>query len=283
MLLSHRSQQPFYSGDGRAPLPPRRVLATSTSLRAVGSLVAASLLLSAATLALLVQTTGWRGAVLRGVSLRATALPSVSTTLLATGAETETDAGLDHLLEALRTLQDDGQGGAVAMGVSGAAVQFALAFDGQHVTPGDVVPVAQARAPPAVLIRPLTASDGQGKEQFACVLVDIDAPDPASPTHAPFLHYAVANLSRGDNAPPADAQAPPVVVPYFPVSPPTGEHRYVALLLLQTAALARDETESARLAAHRANFDLVGFARAHGLRLVATSTFYSRPPAGGQQ
>lgn len=127
-----------------------------------------------------------------------------------------------------------------------------------------------------MLIRPLTAETPAAR--FACILVDIDAPDPANPSHSPFLHYVVANLTRGDNAAPADGSAAPVVVPYYPVSPPMGEHRYVALLLHQAEdAFARDSDESARLATHRANFDIVAFARVHRLHLVATSTFYSHP------
>lgn len=279
MLLSQR-QQPFYSGGHRAgapPLPPRRVFAARSSFRAVGALVAAAFVVSAATLALVVQTAGWRGAVFHGVAFRLSApqlysAPSTDT-LLATELETVgADAGFQQLIDSLNALGDDQD--EVAMSVNGAAIQFALAYNGQHVTPGDFVPQEQAHDAPAVLIRPLTTDAAR----FACILVDIDAPDPANPSHSPFLHYVVANLTRGDNAPPADGQAVPVVVPYYPVSPPMGEHRYVALLMHQSGpALARDEAESARLATHRANFDLVGFARAHSLHLVATSTFYSHP------
>lgn len=128
--------------------------------------------------------------------------------------------------------------------------------------------MVQAKHAPDVLIR------GDDEGPFALLLIDIDAPDPANPSHAPFLHYIVANLSTGNND-----QSPAVVVPYYPVSPPMGEHRYVALLLRQSEApgLVHDDDETDKLTAHRANFDVLAFVQAHNLHLVATSTFYSHP------
>lgn len=112
------------------------------------------------------------------------------------------------------------------------------------------------------------------------MLVDIDAPDPADPSHAPFLHYIVADLEPAQQ----QAQEGHVIVPYFPVTPPVGKHRYVSLLFRQpeapVAALGTAETEQlARLSVQRANFNVAAFASDHALVFVGSAHFVSQPAA----
>jgi phosphatidylethanolamine-binding protein (PEBP) family uncharacterized protein len=111
------------------------------------------------------------------------------------------------------------------------------------------------------------------------VLVDIDAPDPKAPTHAPFLHYILAGLAVDEQSVQDQLlhQDEVVVVPYYPVTPPVGEHRYVSLLFRQQGI--DPDAPEAGLTAQRANFNVAAFAMKHKLDLVATSSFHSHPAA----
>lgn len=111
-----------------------------------------------------------------------------------------------------------------------------------------------------------------GDGLFTWILIDIDAPDPANPAHAPFLHMIEANL-LGNQSQPALT-----VVPYYPVSPPIGQHRYVSMLFRQPALqTADDQQQQQTLAGQRSKFDVPAYARAHALTLTDTTYFYSQP------
>lgn len=107
------------------------------------------------------------------------------------------------------------------------------------------------------------------------MLVDIDAPDPKAPTHAPFLHYILADLTVDGQS--QQQQQEVEVVPYYPVTPPIGEHRYISLLFRQQDS--GPDAPDAALTAKRSNFDVAGFVKTHNLQLVATSSFHSHPVA----
>lgn len=106
------------------------------------------------------------------------------------------------------------------------------------------------------------------------MLVDIDAPDPAEPSHAPFLHYIVADIraESGQQATSTTAGGR-VLVPYYPVTPRVGTHRYVSLLFQQRT----DKQPLERLGDQRANFDVAAFADDRALVLVQSAHFYSEP------
>lgn len=115
---------------------------------------------------------------------------------------------------------------------------------------------------------------------FTWMLIDIDAPDPEDPSHAPFLHYIVTNLDASNSRQPVVTQQQ-VVVPYYPVTPPKGEHRYVSLLFHQQALYSRSpanqQEPDEQLSAQRSNFDVAAYAADHMLELASTSHFYSQP------
>lgn len=115
---------------------------------------------------------------------------------------------------------------------------------------------------------------------FTWMLIDIDAPDPEDPSHAPFLHYIVANLDASNSKQPVITQQQ-VIVPYYPVTPPKGEHRYVSLLFRQQAPHSRSPASQPgpdeQLSAQRSNFDVATYATDHALKLASMSHFYSQP------
>lgn len=77
-----------------------------------------------------------------------------------------------------------------------------------------------------------------------------------------------------------DAKQQNVVVPYYPVTPPKGEHCYVSLLFRQRAPHA---SLTAEQNVERRNFDVVAFARDHRLVLASTSHFYSQAAVGEKE
>ncbi|KAI9981929.1 hypothetical protein PInf_009712 [Phytophthora infestans] len=123
---------------------------------------------------------------------------------------------------------------------------------------------------PALRLAADTAAD-----RYTYVLIDIDAPDPKAPTHAPFLHYIVAGLAANGQS--TSQQDTVEVVSYYPVTPPIGEHRYVSLLFRQQES--DPSAPDADLTAKRANFDVDEFTKKHKLDLVDKSYFHSRPAA----
>ncbi|GMF14224.1 unnamed protein product [Phytophthora lilii] len=182
------------------------------------------------------------------------------TTLRLSAAELDTASVLQQLDLQLSDDADDN-----------GTVQVIVAFDGDHpVTSGQYLPMNEAQAAPSISVETsATSSD----ERYTYVLIDIDAPDPKAPTHAPFLHYILAGLTSGKQN-----EQQVVVVPYYPVTPPVGEHRYVSLLFRQQEGGDPDAPD-ADLTAKRTNFDVAGFAKEHNLDLVATSIFLSHPAA----
>ncbi|KDO28630.1 hypothetical protein SPRG_06485 [Saprolegnia parasitica CBS 223.65] len=109
-----------------------------------------------------------------------------------------------------------------------------------------------------------------GDGWFSVMMVDMDAPSPANASHAPFLHYLVANVA-------AAHETPTIVTSYFPVLPPTGTHRYVTLLLQQRHYAAHAELSFYLESSHRSNFDMVGYAAQHHLCVADTRLFTSSP------
>lgn len=67
------------------------------------------------------------------------------------------------------------------------------------------------------------------------------------------------------------------VVPYYPVSPPIGQHRYVSMLFRQAALQASDDQQQQTLASQRSKFDVPAYAATHALELADTTYFYSQP------
>ncbi|TYZ58440.1 hypothetical protein PybrP1_000251 [[Pythium] brassicae (nom. inval.)] len=149
-------------------------------------------------------------------------------------------------------------------------VSFSIAYNGRRVRNGDFVPMDEAASAPSI-----TVADGSAL--FTWVLVDVDAPDPADPSHAPFLHYIVADLrAAAGSEPPPQAAAGRVLVPYYPVTPPVGAHRYVSLLFRQHEGDSAEPPRK-RLGEQRANFDVAAFAEDRALVLVQSAHFYSKP------
>ncbi|RLN47499.1 hypothetical protein BBJ29_000617 [Phytophthora kernoviae] len=150
-------------------------------------------------------------------------------------------------------------------------VRISIVFDHDTVTSGDYVPMKKAEAAPSISVEGRAVDSA---ELFTYVLVDIDAPDPKAPTHAPFLHYILADLSVDEQGAQGEQQQEEVVVvPYYPVTPPVGEHRYVSLLFRQQGDNL--DGHDTTLTEKRSNFDVAGFATEHKLELVTTSSFHS--------
>ena len=63
---------------------------------------------------------------------------------------------------------------------------------------------------------------------YTLICTDPDAPDPANPTKAEFVHWIVTNIQKGD------IKSGDKVLSYVGPAPPTGVHRYVFLLYKQS-------------------------------------------------
>ncbi|KAG2531777.1 hypothetical protein JM18_000980 [Phytophthora kernoviae] len=151
-----------------------------------------------------------------------------------------------------------------------AGALVSIAFFVSMLLMGAVIQSTGAEAAPSISVEGRAVDSA---ELFTYVLVDIDAPDPKAPTHAPFLHYILADLSVDEDAQGEQQQEEVVVVPYYPVTPPVGEHRYVSLLFRQQGDNL--DGHDTTLTEKRSNFDVAGFATEHKLELVTTSSFHS--------
>ncbi|RLN87832.1 hypothetical protein BBJ28_00012855 [Nothophytophthora sp. Chile5] len=235
-----------------APPPSSRPPSGSSSLRAAGFLVAAAFFVSMVFVWAAAPSLGLRGVAFRP---RHDPLQNLVATARLTTEESDVAAVLQFPNEA----------------VVDRDVRVSIAFTRHHPVPEDsFVPVKEVRKCPAVA----------SAVSYTYILVDIDAPDPEAPTHAPFLHYLVAGLSVDGQRvqdPLQFEHQEVVVVPYYPVSPPVGEHRYVSLLFRQLQSAP--EGQDATLTKRRTNFDVDGYAAAHELQLVANSSFHSHPEA----
>ncbi|GLE00197.1 hypothetical protein PINS_up008924 [Pythium insidiosum] len=207
-------------------------------------------------LSLLLAITGTTQSALRGVSAEAMSLSQ----------EIESPLHSDVMTAILKSV-----GASVDDAVDSSA-SVDLLYSGETVSTGAFVPMLKASGAPKVSVR--------GPSVYTLVLVDIDAPDPQDPSHSPFLHYIVANLEQVDKDLKL-AEPPTEVVSYFAVSPPIGDHRYVALLFDQgperidpKELLPLDETYKRA----RSNFDVGAFAKREGLRYVTFNYFYSHKP-----
>ncbi|CEG46583.1 Phosphatidylethanolamine binding protein [Plasmopara halstedii] len=232
-------------------LPPPLLTPASFSLRGAGLLVTAAFLVSMMLMGLVLQFVE--------VSSIMLVKENDSPTTLRLAAKEQTIASVSAPPLNLYTTEDE---------KNLDNLRVIIAFDGDHpVLPGQYVPMDEAQQAPSVCIE---GHITDYSERFTYVLIDLDAPDPRAPTHAPFLHYILANLvATGKNVQDNDKI---VVVPYYPVTPPVGEHRYVSLLFcqLQGPPRALDEIK-------RANFDVTEFATKNMLELVASSSFHSHP------
>ncbi|KAE9035623.1 hypothetical protein PR001_g7116 [Phytophthora rubi] len=236
-------------------LPPPLLAPASFSLRGAGYLVAATFVVSMVFMGAVMQSMG-----VDGIAPNQLHAPLRTLRLAAVALDTDSAQILQQWNLQLR---DDAEGDG--------NVQLSIAFNSDKpVTSGQYVPMSEAQEAPSVSVE--GGADG-GAQRYTYVLVDIDAPDPEAPTHAPFLHYILADLTTGDQN-----QQPEVeVVPYYPVTPPIGEHRYISLLFRQHDS--GPDAPDAELTAKRSNFDVPGFVKTHKLELVATSSFHSHPVA----
>ncbi|DAZ97356.1 TPA: hypothetical protein N0F65_010790 [Lagenidium giganteum] len=140
-----------------------------------------------------------------------------------------------------------------------------ISYLGDRVADEQYVPMKNAATPPSVEIT------GQ-RHQYTWILIDVSAPNATHPTHAPWLHYLVANLD------PEQPDQQQIEVPYYPATPPFGDHQYVSLLLSQDDTEPENEaSDDEDWSANRSKFDVVGYAEDHGLRYVSHTTFISNP------
>lgn len=144
-----------------------------------------------------------------------------------------------------------------------AAANLTLAYEGVSVAPGEFVHMEDAANPPTARIH-----GGDDEVSYVWMLVDIDAPDPSHPDHSPFLHYIVSNVG---------ASAPKTIVPYYPITPPVGKHRYVSMLFRASREMGSVHVPHEKWSKNRSSFDVVGFARDHDLHLVSLTHFVSKP------
>ncbi|KAG6622139.1 Phosphatidylethanolamine binding protein [Phytophthora cinnamomi] len=237
-------------------LPPSLLAPASFSLRGAGYLVATAFLVSMVFMAAVMQSVGVDGIAPNQLRIAHQSL----TTLRLAAVELDTDS-TQILQQWNLQLSDNAE--------SDGAVQLSIAFNSDSpVTSGQYVPMSEAQEAPSVSVE---GGADDGSQRYTYILVDIDAPDPKAPTHAPFLHYILAGLTAGA----LDQQQEVVVVPYYPVTPPIGEHRYISLLFRQQDS--GPDAPDAELAAKRSNFDVAGFVKTHKLELVTTSSFHSHP------
>ncbi|OWZ19648.1 hypothetical protein PHMEG_0006078 [Phytophthora megakarya] len=239
-------------------LPPPLLAPASFSLRGAGILVASAFLVSMVLMGVVMHSVGVDGI----ASTQRNDGRSLPTLRLA--AE-EVDASVPA--QVLQQLH-------LQLSANGDNVQVSIAFNADHpVTPGQYVPMDEAKEAPSVTVEGRTSNSAN---RYTYILVDIDAPDPKDPTHAPFLHYILAGLATNEQGVQNQSQNQEVVVvPYFPVTPPVGEHRYVSLLFRQQGSFP--DAPDANLTAKRSNFNVAVFATTNKLDLVATSSFHSHP------
>ncbi|KAG6965294.1 hypothetical protein JG688_00007287 [Phytophthora aleatoria] len=244
-------------------LPPQPLAPASFSLRGAAFLVATAFIVSMVFMVAVMQSVGVDGIASNQLQNDGASFPALR-------LAADTALVQARVLQQLHVpLSSDAKGND--------SIRVSIAFDQDHpVTPEQYVPMNEAQAAPSVFIE---GSVADSAERYTYVLIDIDAPDPKAPTHAPFLHYILAGLAvNGQSAQDQlQQQHEVVVVPYYPVTPPVGEHRYVSLLFRQQES--GPDAPDAELTAKRTNFDVAEFAKKHKLDLVATSYFHSHPAA----
>ena len=142
-----------------------------------------------------------------------------------------------------------------------------------HLPCGAALPCAAIRTTRAPAVE-IEGAAARQEQWFTLLLVDPDAPDPASPRCAQWLHWMVTDirLPAGDSG--TVRVRGRTVVPFARPTPPVGEHRYVLLLLRQHAA---------PMAVHappsRCKFDALAFGRAHRMDTVPAALQWFRATA----
>ncbi|KAG3102882.1 hypothetical protein PI124_g14543 [Phytophthora idaei] len=244
-------------------LPPQPLAPASFSLRGAAFLVATAFIVSMVFMVAVMQSVGVDGIASNQLQNDGASFPALR-------LAADTALVQARVLQQLHVpLSSDAKGND--------SIRVSIAFDQDHpVTPEQYVPMNEAQSAPSVFIE---GSVADSAERYTYVLIDIDAPDPKAPTHAPFLHYILAGLAvNGQSAQDQlQQQHEVVVIPYYPVTLPVGEHRYVSLLFRQQES--GPDAPDAELTAKRTNFDVAEFAKKHKLDLVATSYFHSHPAA----
>ncbi|TMW67803.1 hypothetical protein Poli38472_007475 [Pythium oligandrum] len=241
-------------------MPLRAYPRHSYSLSA-GMQVLMAFTLTAFLMGMLVHMTGTTDVVLRGVQAKTMMQAQGIAVPLAAPDEPTTSDVLKEILSKVAKDVDVEE-------LTADDSTFSVEYNGHKLHPGSFIPMIKAATAPNVTV------DREGA--YTWILIDIDAPDPADPSHAPFLHAITANLGKSTD----DGDSGPVpVVSYFPVSPPTGAHRYVSLLFQQLDAADKDELSGYEdeLKGRRPNFDVADYVDRENLAFVAYSYFYSTP------
>jgi phosphatidylethanolamine-binding protein (PEBP) family uncharacterized protein len=122
-------------------------------------------------------------------------------------------------------------------------------------TEGPMLRQEKTETPPTVSWDPAPAT------LYTIIAWDPDAPSPAAPTAAPWLHWLAINLSG-----PADSI--PAQVSWAAATPPQGVHRYYIGLFKQEQDRISPPTPS-----QRQNFPLAQFVKQNNLTLLAYKGF----------
>jgi phosphatidylethanolamine-binding protein (PEBP) family uncharacterized protein len=139
---------------------------------------------------------------------------------------------------------------------------FEATLDGVPLTTdGPTIPQQKTEDPPVLSWNPQPAT------VYTVIAWDPDAPSPAAPTAAPWLHWLATNLSG-----PADSL--PAQVAWAAATPPQGTHRYIVGLFKQT-----QDHISPLTPPQRGNFPLKNFIEQHNLALLAYRGFRVKAPA----
>ncbi len=144
-----------------------------------------------------------------------------------------------------------------------------------ELQPGQRLTAAAASGAPVLSWAPHHAPPGVGEAPFTrhtVLLFDPDAPSPVNPVMRSWLHWLVVNCAGGDAGSGREAVA------YAGPSPPTGAHRYVALVCRQTG---HGELSAAGVAPpSRGKFDVAAFCLRHALEPEGIAWWTTAAPGG---
>lgn len=140
-------------------------------------------------------------------------------------------------------------------------LEWTLKFQEQPIQPLMYVSKEKAATPPVI-----TLNKNTDERLYSFILIDLDAPAPTQPIHAPYLHCIMSNLG------PMSA-SPLTIMEYVPISPKEGIHRYIGLMFEQEREF--DPSEKLNPNVERAQFSIAEFAQEKDLNLAAMMQFYS--------
>ncbi|KAH7444905.1 hypothetical protein KP509_02G097300 [Ceratopteris richardii] len=144
-------------------------------------------------------------------------------------------------------------------------VQLAISFNGSSVRPGQLLPKNLTSSSPCVL---LDVPSSLNSSWITVIMVDPDAPSPASPSLSLILHWIVSNVAPPHQNGRDILEYGMEDVTYLRPGPVGGIHRYYLLAFKQTQEIQVEPIEE------RINFSLRNFTAKYDLNYPVGGTLF---------